>query len=422
LVTLASYIDPSNDIQIVDYQAGQTLSDSNFTPDLVALTTFNSQLTETDKIAQEASKIWKNVKKVAGGAGVTSNSDYASQILPNVDTLVVGDGEDFMVNLESMSHRTDRIIHCPRFDLGQHKRPLWNLIDYERYVKTVGLAVETSRGCPFNCIWCTAHLVTGKKWRPRIPESVVEELSELKERYNCCLFYFTDDNATVDPKRWERLMQLIIDARLNIEIQVPEGIQAHHLTYDALVLMKKAGFRMITIGAESGSQRVLDDVICKGGLKVEQIAYVVKTAREIGLEVNCFFVIGTVGETLDEAKETVEFAQKLRKLGAYSCMVRNAIPIQGTRMFKIAKEKGYLTVSEDKMSDLKFMHSNQHFLKTPEWNPEDIMTLVEIARKQDANHILTDKKWHLVKQGSKRLITSPRSTFKRAWQILKESI
>lgn len=421
LVTLASYIHSSHSVQIIDMQANQSLEDVHFKPDVVGISAFTSQLGEAGKIAEKSIQLYPEAKIVVGGAGVTSNPQYASDLLPNANLVVAGDGEDFILNVQNYIDRNSRIVFCPRFNMTEHRIPDWTLIDHKRYVKTVGLAVETSRGCPFNCVFCTAHLVSGKRWRSRTPESIVQEIQFLKKQYGCNLFYFTDDNATVDPDRWVRLMQLIVSSNLKIELRVPEGIQAHHLTIETLQLMKKAGFKMITIGAESGSQRVLDKVIDKGGLKVEQIRYVVESCRKIGLGINCFFVIGTVGETLEEAEMTVGFAEHLRKLGAYSCMVRNAIPIPGTRMFQIAKTKGYLTVPEDKMNDLTFLHSNKHFLKTPEWSPEDIQNLVALAKRQDAQHILRHKKLHLIKQGAKRLLTNPKAAMKRLVQIMEES-
>jgi magnesium-protoporphyrin IX monomethyl ester (oxidative) cyclase len=421
LVTLAGHAESPTTVKIVDFQAGQTFKDADWRPDVVGFTAFTSQLSETDRLAQEASRLWPNTLLVAGGAGVTSNPDYASGLLPNLDLLVVGDGESFMSDLSNVFDLKQRIIRYPFFDLAQHKLPMWSMIDYNRYVKTVGLSVETSRGCPMNCVFCTAHLVSGKKWRARTAESVVEELQALKKLYRCRLFYFTDDNATVNPERWTRLMELIVEADLNVELRVPEGIQAHHLTEETLSLMKRAGFRMITIGAESGVQRVLDHVIDKGGLTVEQIEYVVNTASRVGLGINCYFVIGIPGETLEEASETVAFAEKLRKLGAYSCMVRNAIPIPGTRMYQQAKAKGYITVPEDKLNDLTFLHGNYHFLKTPEWNAADIIGLVAAAQKQDARHILKHRKGHMLKVGVKKLLTNPGVAIKRFRQLRSEA-
>jgi len=421
LIALAPYFDA--EVEIIDLQTeGRFHNVFSMKPDVIGFTGFSNQLKEIKSLTQIA-KAHSKAKIVVGGPGVTIAPEYASSFLSDADLIVVGDGEYFAESFdeEFLEWWGDEIYRTERFNFQNHKIPTWHKIRYKQYFKYPGFAVETSRGCPFNCVWCSAHLVCGKKWRPRTPEDVVAELTFLKERYGARLFYFSDDNATVDPKRWVRLMRLIKDIGVNAEFHAAEGIQAHHLNRDTLTLMKQAGFRHITIGAESGVQRVLDKVIDKGGLKVEQTENVVRLCSEISINVSCYFVIGTAGETLDECEATVDFAEKLRGLGAYSCMVRNAIPIPGTRMFKIAKQKGFLTVPEEKLYDSSFIHNPQHLMKTPEWTPEQIMRLVAKAKRQDAKHLLRDKKTHLFKKGIVRLLTNPKAATKRLKQIITES-
>lgn len=417
LITIAPYFASTVKVEVCDTQdKGIFESAVSKNPDVIAFSCFSSQLSITKNLIEHAKNNCKS-RIVVGGSGTTSNPQYAREILGSGVVLVAGDGEYFAEELPLDTG----IYRSKMYDFKNHRIPAWNLINYKKYRALTGFAVETSRGCPFNCVWCTAHLVSGKKWRGRKPADVVSEIRFLKEQYKCKMFYFPDDNCTADPKRWVELMQELTNANLGISLHVPEGIQAHHLDYDTLLLMKKAGFKLITIGAESGCQRVLDKVIDKGGLKVEQIENVVRTSKQIGLDVNCFFVIGTVGETLEEAEQTVEFAEHLRSLGAYSCMVRNAIPIPGTRMFDIAVEKGYLTVPKEKLSDLNFVHSGRHFLSTPEWTPEQIESLVERAKREDAQHILLHKKGHIFKKGIVRLFRDPKSAYRRLKQLYRES-
>lgn len=383
LIAIAPYF--NGEVQLCDLQSNTRLHHwLTKDTDLVGFTCFSNQLTEVDDLAEQVQKTSKT-KTIAGGPGITVNPEYAKEMLPNVDLLVAGDGEFFASDWNNILKIPDLKIYKPpyRYCWTNHKVPAWDLIDCKPYYKFPGAAVETSRGCPFNCCFCCAHLITGKQWRPREPESVVHEIRYLKETYGFGLFYFPDDNATVDPKRWVTLMQQIGDADLGVTLHAPEGIQAHHLNRESLLLMQKSGFKSITIGAESGVQRVLDKVIDKGGLKVEQTENVVRLCSEIGMEVNCFFVIGIVGETLDEAEQTVGFAEKLRALGAHSCSVRNAIPIPGTRMFNIALEKGYLTVPVKELYNQEVVHSGVHLLETPEWNPEQIEALVRKDEKQN---------------------------------------
>lgn len=411
LLTLAPYI--KGDVQLCDLQANgdfeRTLS--VFNPDCVLFSAFSSQLTETNRLC---SLLPENSVSIVGGSGVTSSVDYASRILSDADYIVAGDGEELMLKLSDLRKaQKTTVIRTHRFNWVDYKIPKWDLVQNKKYP----YAIETSRGCPNNCFWCTAHTIHSRCWRPRNPYSIIQEIKFLNQAYGARHFYFTDDNATVDPARWRVLLEKIVDLRLKLRIDVPEGIEAKNLDYYTLSLMKKAGINFFYIGAESGCQRVLDKVIDKAGLRVDQVVQAVKDAVKLKMKVNCFFVIGAVGETLEEAELTVEFAQYLRELGAWSCSVRNAIPIHGTRMFEVAKANGYLTVPEDKLYDYQFIHQQRHFLRTPEWEPEQIEALVKKAAAQDAQHMLGHTRY-LIRRGVAKLFSNPRATINRFNQLV----
>jgi anaerobic magnesium-protoporphyrin IX monomethyl ester cyclase len=383
--------------------------------DIYAFSTFTSQLPIVNKSIQTAKASGIKSKFIVGGPGVTSNPDYAMRLAPEADMFFAGDGERFAENIDKLLNSSEKLIDSRNnpASLDNKKMPAWDLIENEQYKQTVGFGIETSRGCPFNCFMCTAHMIHGRRWTARKAVDVVDELVALKDRYGCNRFYFADDNATVDPNRWFDLMSQIADKNLGLTLSVPEGIQAHNLNKETLVTMKKAGLSNFTVGAESGSQRVLDEVINKGGLTLERVEQVVKDAKELGMKASCFFVIGFPGETYDEAKATVAFADKLRHLGAESCSVRNAIPMPGTRMFNVAKAEGFLVVPEERFFDFNFVHEGKHLLKTPEWTPEQIESLVKLAKVQSDKYYL--------KSNPDAFVKHPRASLRLLSQILKKS-
>jgi radical SAM superfamily enzyme YgiQ (UPF0313 family) len=445
LLNVASYLENCQ-VTICDLANGENLDRSLMGFSLVGISAFSSQLKEANDFAKFVAK--NNTKYndvssggptehstldfhgghttvVVGGSGVTSNIEYAKKTLPDCDVLFAGDGERFAENIHKYYFNIEKQITVDERNNSylweNYKIPNWSLINYKQYLNTCGLAVETSRGCPNGCSMCTAQMVHGRNYRARKPIDVMNEILFLNKTFKAKRFYFTDDNATVIPSRWKELMQLIVDANLNLKLSVPEGVQAHDLDIDTLKLMKKAGFSHIFIGVESGNQRVLSNVVGKGNLTLERVEQVVKDCKQIGLTISCFFVVGLVGETFQEAKETLEFASKLRSLGAYSCMVRNAIPIPGTAMYDRAKEKGYLTVSDQELNNVDFIHSGKHLLITPEWNPKDIEALVLTAKAQDAHHILKHNRGYIAKKGLVRLITNPKQAIHRLQQLRAES-
>lgn len=437
LLTIASYLQAKGiKVTLCDLAAGDRLEDLDWSFTLVGISVFSSQLRAANVVAQHVRL--QNTKHnadgvsaggftsvVAGGAGVTSNPLYAAKMLPDCNVIFAGDGERFAEEVEGFFFpaSVEQMIVDRRglpFLWSNPLLPAWGLVDAKRYAGSVGLAIETSRGCPHGCSMCTAQMIHGRRYRARNPKDIVADMVALNRRYGAKRFYFTDDNATVQYDRWELLMSLISAEDRGFVLSVPEGIQAHSLDLHILSLMKEAGFQSIFIGVESGNQRVLTDVVGKGNLRLEQVERVVVDCRKIGLTVSCFFVVGLVGESLMEAKETVVFAQHLRDLGAYSCLVRNAIPIPGTKMYEQAVAGKLLLVSDEQLNCVDFVHSGKHLLKGEDWQPSDIESLVAIAKAQDAKHILQNNKGYLVKRGVSRL-SHPIAAFNRFAQLRREA-
>jgi len=408
LVSIAPYlIEQGHEVTI--HEGVKNLFVPSYNTDLVGITGLSLWGNEIKHAIRE---VWNHIPIVVGGPCITSNPSFLNELTEQVRNVfgVVGEGEVTICELADALEREKPIDgikglryrqkdtpdwtwnpFCPRpfMSLEEKKIPSWNLLPSLKY--SIGLGVETSRGCPFNCIWCSAPLISGRKWRAREPSEVVWEIETLQYKYQVKRVYFADDNCTANPKRWVQLCKLLaFNFQGEIEFHVPEGIQAHHLNKSTLKLMQTAGFDSITVGAESGVQRVLDDVIGKYGLTPEKVEQVVKDCVEIGLQVSCFFVIGTYGETLDEVKQTLSFAEHLRKLGADSCSIRNALPIPNTRMWNLAEKNGDLLITEEDAYNHKLLHSGRHFMNSPEWDHQDIEIFTDIGHSQN--------QWHLIKR------------------------
>lgn len=394
LLTLAPYFDKKHTLFWRDKQIMPVGGDGKiFYPDICLISAFSSQLNFIERDIKDAKvNFGAKSKFIVGGPAVTSNPEYAAKVCPSADLLFAGDGEYLAENIETCLADGKRIVDYRQYPypLEDKKLPAWASLDYfaEYNLNNVGFGVETSRGCPYNCVMCTAHMIHSRRWRGRKPEDVVNELVVLKERFGAKKVYFTDDNATANPSRWVELMQQIADKNLGLTLSVPEGIQAHHLDRETLLVMKAAGLTHFTIGAESGNQRVLDSVVNKGGLTVEKIEDTVRLANSLGMRASCFFVIGFIGETFEEAAQTVRFAEKLRRLGAETCTVRNAIPMPGTQLFEIAKREDCLVVPEEQLFNFNYVHNGKHLLRTKDWLPEQIEQLVNVARVQGDRHFL----------------------------------
>ena len=232
----------------------------------------------------------------------------------------------------------------------------------------------TSRGCPYNCVFCTHHVVWGRKWRGRSPENVVDELEHVIAAYGVKQVDFLDDNMTLDRERMERICDLIVERGLRFEWFTPNGVRADTLDEKLLRKMKRAGCKKIRVAPESGVQRVVDEIIGKN-LDLKSVERAVALCKKVGIKVGCFFVIGLIGETKEDIKETINFAYKLRQLGADSFIFSIATPVYGTRLYEQAKQGGFL---RDCFSD-DALAAVEPLIETPEFSADDLVELCALA-------------------------------------------
>jgi magnesium-protoporphyrin IX monomethyl ester (oxidative) cyclase len=277
------------------------------------------------------------------------------------------------------------IITPPRLpieDLDSLPFPARHLLPMEKYFSQVKknplrgeiykpwASVLTSRGCPYNCVFCTAHVLMGKKWRGRSPENVIEELKQLVQIYKIKQIDFADDNMTFDRKRMERICDLIIENRIEIEWFTGNGVRADTLDEPLLRKMKLAGCRNLRFAPESGVQRVVNEIV-KKNLDLRRIEQAVVSCRKIGIKVGCFFVIGLIGETKNDIKATIEYARKLKRLGANRFYFSFAMPQYGTELYEQAKKEGYLRSDFNDES----LSAAKPLIETTEFTINDLLIL-----------------------------------------------
>ncbi len=228
----------------------------------------------------------------------------------------------------------------------------------------------TSRGCPYNCVFCTVHIVMGKKWRARSPENVVDEIEQLIQTYHIKQIDFYDENMTLDKKRMENICDLIVKNKLKVEWYAPNGVRADTLDLNLLTKMKKSGCRGIRVAPESGVQRVMDKIV-KKDLRLKEVEKAIVLAKKVGIKVGCFFVLGLIGETKEDIKETIKYAYKLRQLGADKFYFSIATPMYGTELYEQAVRGGFL---RDGFSD-EALAATEPLIETPEFTADELSEL-----------------------------------------------
>jgi magnesium-protoporphyrin IX monomethyl ester (oxidative) cyclase len=372
-------------------------------PDVVGITSWSVEAPSAFRVAKAVKKADKSIFTIFGGIHPSIRPiDCLSK--PDVDFVVIGEGEYTTLelikelekkkpnfkNIKGIGFKQNKkiIINSPRpliENLDELPLPARHLLDMEKYFKVtkslqgVRQATErtavviTSRGCPYNCCFCSIHSVYGWKWRPRSAENIVNEIKYLMETYNVTGIAFEDDNMTLDRKRAEKIFDLI--EPLNIHWEAGNALRADTLDEKLLRKMKESGCAEVTISPESGDQEVLDKIVGKK-LDLKSVENVVKLCKKIGLRVGCNFVIGMVGETKQNIKNTLEFANKLKKMGLDVCNCYIALPFYGTRLYEQAKKSNYLTVKDGEELEYSLLCQDS-IIQTPEFTPKDLINFRE---------------------------------------------
>jgi radical SAM superfamily enzyme YgiQ (UPF0313 family) len=167
--------------------------------------------------------------------------------------------------------------------------------------------MQTSRGCPWSCVFCDIPVFNEGKWRSRTPEHVVAEFKHLQEQGYGAV-YFVDDHFLLQPKRIEAICKGLNDENITIQWGCEGRVDsvAQHL----FPAMAKAHCRTLMFGIESGSQKVLDRLNKEQTLAEVETA--VTNAKKAGIEiVHGFFVVGSPDETVEDMRATFDFAAKL---------------------------------------------------------------------------------------------------------------
>ena len=282
--------------------------------------------------------------------------------------VVITPPRPFIEDLDSLPFPARHLLPMKQFFEAARKIPI------SGNLKKPSIRMLTSRGCPQQCIFCSNNIVMGRRWRGRSAENVVAEIEQIVQKYGVRQIDFLDDNIAFNRKRLETICDLLVQKKLHIEWCTPNGVRADSLDADLLAKMRAAGCKKILVAPESGVQRIVDEVIKKKQslLKVEEV---VAAAHKLGIKVGCFFILGMIGETKEDIKETIKYAQKLRQLGAEYFYFSYATPLYGTELYRQAKEGGFLTAdfSDDALSEVKPL------IETQEFTVEDLRCLAAEA-------------------------------------------
>jgi radical SAM superfamily enzyme YgiQ (UPF0313 family) len=336
-----------------------------FQPDMVGSQCYSMDLAMLKPVLETVKQFNKKIVTIVGGAHATAAPEHTLKYFGEelLDFVFVGEGEIgfplFLKELERAEgprlnlvpglgwKENGRVRTNPRAevpDLDQLGMPAWDLIMPETYpfsphgvvCKNFPIApVMATRGCPYMCTFCSS---ANTKLRKRSVELVINEVKLLQQRHGIREFHMVDDNFTLDMDYAKEFCQALIDHKINTSWATPNGIRLERLDKELLHLMKRAGFYSICVGIESGSDKIR--IKMKKGSNKNKIRKDLQMVDEVGgIDVTGFFIVGFPGETLDDIRETIEFAKELPLQRA---TFHSFIPLPGTEVWREMETSGEL--------------------------------------------------------------------------------
>lgn len=329
----------------------------SFKPNIVGITMNTFQTKNAKEVVKAIKEINKNILVVIGGSHPSALKLRIFEDFNNVDISVIGEGEfTFMEIIEGKeldgikgicySSKINELRPLAE-DLDYIPLPNLDLVDVDKYTMGVdginqkGMFIMASRGCPFRCTYCNKS-VFGYKIRYRKPDKIIEEIKWLYAKYaGISEIFFQDDTLNLNRAWIKEILNLIIENGLNKDVKYIAAFRANKklIDVDLLELAKKAGFKRIFYGVESGDQGMLNRM--KKDLTIYEIERAVKLAHTVGIQTYTSFILGLPGENKATIKNTITLSKKLKpsEMG-----IAVATPFPNTPFEKEIKKKGHLFV------------------------------------------------------------------------------
>ena len=389
-------------------------------PDVVGITCmFSSQFDNSLHSAKLVKEVDSNIFIVGGGPHFSVEKENFLLDNPVFDCFITGEGEVPMMELvqalqtkssfdnikgiayKSMSSNGQSIVLKNEHELQRNMDwiplPAYHLIDMNLFFefqkqgltsrggesnkRTVSMI--TSRGCPFNCTFCSIALHMGKPVRNHVSNDVVSHIEYVVNKYGVEHLLFEDDALTFRPARTKEICEGIVKTGIEITWETPNGVRADTLDVELLTSMKNSGCISLTIGTESGDQDTLDNIVRKD-LKLETVIEVSKMCKELGISLSSFYIIGFPGETIEKMQNTINFATMLYDKYDVHPQLNIATPLIGTKMYDDVMKDNLLAaeLTPHNMSIATSPISGSALISTPEFSPDDVKDLSKILYNQ----------------------------------------
>ncbi len=365
---------------------------ANFKPGLVGATGLTANVKIVSRIMGWIKEVEPEVFTVIGGPHGTAIPERTLEEFPQIDAVVIGEGESTWTELADRLERGqslagtlglawrdgDQIVVEDRrpllADLDELPAPARDLIDHGLYKgaaspgldSTIQRSTEifSTRGCPEQCIFCASKITFGKSIRFRSAQHVLAEVDECVDRYGYRHFTIEDDTFTYRPTRLKEICHGLKKRGLSWDCDT----RVNAVNQQMLHMMVDCGCKKIAFGVETGSPRILEKT--KKGITVDQVRDAFQWAHEAGLITTAFFIIGSHPS---ETPADVDLSLALMKeIDPDLMAVAIAVPFPGTELEKIMRERNF--VFSDQWEKFTHVHSEPCW-RTEHFSPQELVKL-----------------------------------------------
>ncbi|MFO7560321.1 MAG: radical SAM protein [Desulfobacterales bacterium] len=378
-----------------------------FDPHFVGSTAVTMSFDNAIQVISDVKSINPKIYTVMGGPHVTFCARETMEAFPELDFVVLGEGEETIVDLIKMSengrkwneirgvaYRDGSSLHCTdvkktSLDVDSLPLPARHLLPLGRYrALNMPISLTTSRGCPFKCIFCVGRKMVGANVRYRSAKPVVDEMESL-HKLGFPQINVADDLFTANKKHCIEICDEILDRGLAIKWSSFARVDT--VSPEVMKKMKEAGCYSVSFGVETANAEILKTI--RKGITISQVIDAVKICNDAGIQPSASFILGLPGETPETLKETVEFGKKLKKMGVIYGFHLLA-PFPGTRIREEAEAYGIRILT----NDWREYHANRAIVETASVK-KNMLDEIAIEWEEDINKWLGHLN-EMIKNGS----------------------
>ncbi|MEP0862328.1 MAG: B12-binding domain-containing radical SAM protein [Ignavibacterium sp.] len=319
----------------------------------------------------------KNITVIVSSSDATDH--YDKYLNAGADFVIIGEAEQTLKELlDALTTNTKNVFSVdgivyksdnqiiktnPRQierNLDVFSMAAWDLINIDDYKKVwsegkkeFSLNIATTRGCPFKCNWC-AKPIYGNRYNSRSPENVIDEIEFLQRKFGVNYFWFCDDIFGLKPGWVQEFRDLVKQRNLRFKYKIQSRVDLL-LKEDTINALAESGADIVWVGAESGSQKILDAM--EKGTTVDEIYQATKLLKSKNIKVAFFLQFGYLNETKDDIEKTIKMVLELMpdEIG-----ISVSYPLPGTKFYDIVKEQMKEKKNWTDSDDLSLMFRNTY--------------------------------------------------------------